>query len=118
MRSGDVGGMQLGSACERLHGCIVAHHEIEHAGEKVRVAGGGAQGLRTDSVFGQECAQSFGVAGDKGKRLNRNDFSYFPGIMNWLSQLRCLPFRNLWSLFWSHHARVCATCSSKGNAQR
>ena len=61
-------------------------HEIEHAGQEMRVGGGRAQGLRTDPGFGQEQAQPLGIAGDEGKRLNRNDFSYFPGVVNRLFQ--------------------------------
>ena len=59
---------------------------------KSRVGGGGAQGLRANSAFGQEQAQPLGIAGDEGKRLNRNDFSYFPGVVNRLFQLIRLPF--------------------------
>ena len=82
MGGGDVGRMKLRDVGERLHGCVIAHHEIEHAGEKMRIGGGRAQGFRTDSAFGQEQAQPLGVAGDKGKRLNCNDFSYFAGVVN------------------------------------
>src|SRR5229473_129051 len=77
-----------------------------------------AQRLRADSALGQKQAQPLGIAGDEGKRLNRNDFSYFPGIMSRLSQWMCLPFRNLWSLFWNDHARVCRTCSSEWKKPR
>src|ERR1017187_5045147 len=105
--------MKLRHARKRLHGCVIAHHEVEHGSEKTRVRGGMAQRLRADSALGQEQAQPLGFSGDEGKRLNRNDFSYFPGILNGLLQSRCLPFANLWSLFYNHHARVCGTCSSK-----
>ena len=53
---------------------------------KLRVGGGGAQRLRTDSGLGQEQAQPLGIAGDEGQRLNRNDFSYFAGVLNRLFQ--------------------------------
>ena len=96
---GDVGGMKLRGGGERLHGRVIAQHEIEHAAEKMRIGGGRTQRLRTDPAFGQEQAQPLGIAGDEGKRLNRNDFSDFAGVVNRLSQLMCLPFRNLWSLF-------------------
>ena len=57
----------------------------------MRIGGGRAQGLRADSAFGQEQAQPLGLAGDEGKRLNRNDFSDFPGVLNRLFQRRvCL----------------------------
>jgi hypothetical protein len=92
---GNVGGMKLRGGCERLHGRVIAKHEIQHMAEKMRVGGGRAQGLRTNPAFGQKRAQPLGVAGDEGKRLNCNDFSYFPGILNRLFQLMCLPFRNL-----------------------
>ena len=48
----------------------------------MRVGGGRAQRLRADPAFGQEQAETLGVAGDEGKRLNRNDFSYFAGVVN------------------------------------
>ena len=83
-----------------------------HARE-MRVGDGRAQRLRTDSTFGEEKAKTLRVAGDKRERLNRNDFSYFTGIVNRLFQRQCLPFRKLWSLLCDHHARVCGTCSSK-----
>jgi hypothetical protein len=59
------------------------------------------EGLRPDPRFGQEQAQPPGIAGDEGKRLNGNYFSYFPGVVNRLLGQSYLPFRNLWSLFWS-----------------
>ena len=108
-------GMKLRGARERLHGCVIAQHEIEHAGEKMRVGGGRAQGLRADPALGQKQAQPLGIAGDKGKRLNRHDFSYFAGVVSRLCHRRCLPFRNLWSLFWSHHARVSERVQASGN---
>src|ERR1700722_17276340 len=100
MRGRDVGRMKLRDTRKGLHGCVIPHHEVEHAGEKARVGGGMAQRLRTQPAFGQEQAQPLGVAGDEGKRLNRNDFSNFPGVSNRLLQERYLPFANLWSLFW------------------
>ena len=42
--------------------------------------------------LGQEQAQPLGVAGDEGKRLNRNDFSHFPGVVNRLFQLMLFAF--------------------------
>ena len=89
---GDVGGLKLRCACERLYGGVIPHHEIEHMREKMRVGGGRAQRLRTDSTFGEEKAKTLRVAGDKRERLNRNDFSYFTGIVNRLFQRQCLPF--------------------------
>src|ERR1700733_950612 len=64
------------------------------------IGGGTAQRLRSDAAFGQERAQPLGIACDKGKRLNRNDFSYFSGVPCGFSQGAYLPFRNLWSLFY------------------
>ena len=93
MGRSDVGGMELRGARESLHCCVIAHDEIEHAGEESRVGRGVTQGLRTDAGFGQEQAQPLGIAGDEGKCLNCNDFSYFPGVVNRLSQLKGLPFR-------------------------
>ncbi len=81
-RGGDGGRIELRGGRERLHGCVIAHDEIEHAGEKMRVGGGRAQRLRADPAFGQEQAETLGVAGDEGKRLNRNDFSYFAGVVS------------------------------------
>ena len=109
----NVGGIKLRGGRERLYGCVVAQDEIEHAGQKMRVGGGRAQRLRADPAFGQKRTQTFGVPCDEGEGLNCNDFSHFPGVVNRLFQLRYLPFRNLWSLFWGHHARVCGMCSSK-----
>ena len=79
----------------------------------MRIGGGGPQSVGTNPAFSQERTEPFGISRNKGKRLNGNDFSYFPGVLNGLFQLNCLPFANLWSLFWNHHARVCGTCSSK-----
>ena len=59
----------------------------------MRVGGGRPQRLRAQSAFGQEQAQPLGVAGNEGQRLNRNDFSYFPGVVNRLFQQAGLPFR-------------------------
>ena len=89
----NVGGMKLRGGRERLYGCIVAQDEIEHAGQKMRIGGGRAQRLRADPAFGQERAQPLGIAGDEGKRLNCNDFSDFPGVLNRLFQLSGWPFR-------------------------
>ena len=90
---GDVGRMQLGRGRKRLHGCVIAHDEIEHMSQKSRVGGGCAQRLRADSAFGQKKAQPLRLGGNEGKRLNCNDFSYFPGVVNRLFQLIGLPFR-------------------------
>ena len=51
---GDIGRMELRGGCERLYGCVVAHHEIEHAEQEIRVRGGIAQTLRTDPCLSQE----------------------------------------------------------------
>jgi hypothetical protein len=61
--------------------------------QKLRVGGGGAQRLRTDSAFGQKQAQPLRLGGNEGQRLNRNDFSDFPGVVNRLFQQAGLPFR-------------------------
>ena len=61
--------------------------------QKLRVGGGGPQRLRADSALGQKQAQPLGVAGNEGQRLNCNDFSYFPGVVNRLFQRTGLPFR-------------------------
>jgi hypothetical protein len=107
--------MKLRDARERLDGRIVAHHEIEHARKEARVGGRGAQRLRTDSTFGQEQAQPLRVAGDEGKCLNSNYFSYFPGVLKALFQLRYLPFRNLWSLFWNIMPESAQCVQASGN---
>src|SRR5260370_37076965 len=78
-RSGDVGRMKLRGAGERLHGCVISHHEIEHRSEKKRFGGGVTQRLRTDSSFGKERTQPRWCAGDEGERLNCNAFSHLPG---------------------------------------
>ena len=83
---------------ERLHGRVVAQHEIEHAGQKLRIGGGFAQGFRADPGFGQEQAQPLGIAGDEVQGLNRNDFSDFPGVLNRLFQASVCLSVNLWSL--------------------
>jgi hypothetical protein len=80
------------------HGCVIAHDEIEHARQKSGIGGCAAQGLGSDPAFGQKCTQPFRIARDKGKRLNCNDFSYFPRVPFGFSQDVDLPFRNLWSL--------------------
>ncbi len=78
---------------EGLHGGVIAHHEIEHAEEEIRVGGGIAQGLRTDACLSQEQAKPLRIAGDEGERLNRNDFSDFARVVNRLFQGLGLPFR-------------------------
>ena len=98
MGGGDVGRVQLRDLRERLHGGVIPHHEIEHAGQKLRVAGGRPQGFRPDTAFGQELTQPLRFAGNKAQRLNCNDFSYFAGVMNRLLQVGYLPFRNFWLL--------------------
>jgi hypothetical protein len=65
----------------------------------LRIGGGTPQGLRPNPALGQKHAQPLGVARDESERLNRNDFSYFPGVMGRFSQAAYLPFPNLWSLF-------------------
>ncbi len=81
-RGGDLGRIELRDGRERLHGSVIAQDEFEHAGQKMRVGGGRAQRLRADPGFGQKQAETLGVAGDEGKRLNRNDFSYFAGVVS------------------------------------
>ena len=68
-------------------------HEIEHMGQKLRVGGSRPQRLRANSAFGQKQAQPLGIGGNEGQRLNRNDFSDFPGVVNRLFQQTGLPFR-------------------------
>lgn len=109
MGGSDVCRMKLGDLGKSLHGCVIAHDEIEHMSEESRIGGGAAQGVGSDSAFGEERAQPLGIACDKGKRLNRNDFSYFPGVPRGLSQGTYLPFRNLWFLF---SERSCPSLSS------
>jgi len=41
-----------------------------------------AQRLGADPGFGQKQAETFGVARDEGKRLNRHDFRYFTGVVS------------------------------------
>ena len=98
MGRGNVGWMKLRSFRKCLHGRVIAHHEIKHARQESGVGRGAAQGLRSDAALGQERAQPFRIARDKGKSLNRNDFSYFSGIPVRFSQDENLPFGNLWSL--------------------
>jgi hypothetical protein len=90
---GDIGRMQLRNARKRLHGCIVAHHEIEHGTQKLRVCRGRPQRLRANAAFGQKQPQSLRVASNKTQRLNCNDFSHFAGVVNRLFQYLGLPFR-------------------------
>ena len=71
----------------------------EHGGRNRGSAAAVRKGLRAKADFGQEQAQPLRIAGDEGQRLNRNDFSDFPGVVNRLFHLVRLPFRNLWSLF-------------------
>ena len=44
-------------------------------------------------AFGQKQAQPLRIGRNEGQRLNRNDFSYFPGVVNRLFQQTGLPFR-------------------------
>src|SRR5205807_9628248 len=97
---------------------IVAHDEIQHTRKEVRIGSGGAQGLRSDAAFGQKQAQTLRFAGDKRERLNRNDFSYFPRVVNRLFQRSICLSVNLWALIWNHHARVSAIGSSKRKPNR
>src|SRR5262249_2164154 len=83
---------------ERLHGCVIAQHEIEYARQKPRVGGGLAQGVRANSRLGQERTQPFRVARYEAQRLNRNNFSDFPGDLNRLCQSPLCLSVNLWSL--------------------
>jgi hypothetical protein len=96
---GNVGRMQLGDVGKCFDGRVVAHDKIEYMGQESGIGGSAAQRFGSDAAFSQERTQPFGIAGDKGKRLNCNDFSYFPRVSRGLSQGANLPFRNLWSLF-------------------
>lgn len=98
MGRGNVGWMKLRGFRECFYSRVIAHHEIEHARQESGIGCGAAQGLRPDPAFGQERAQPFGVACDKGKGLNRNDFSNFSWVPIDFSQDENLPFANLWSL--------------------
>ncbi|SHN85424.1 hypothetical protein SAMN05444170_6289 [Bradyrhizobium erythrophlei] len=80
MGRGHVGRMKLRSFRKCLHGRVIAHHEIKHARQESGIGRCTTQCLRTDPALGQEPAQPLGIARDKGKRLNGNDFSYFPGV--------------------------------------
>jgi len=99
MGGGNVGRMKFGSRGKSLHGCVIAHDEIEHMRKESRIGRSTAKRVRPDPAFGQERTQPLGVAGNKRKCLNGNDFSHFPGVSRGLSQAGYLPFRNLWSLF-------------------
>ena len=90
---GDIGRVQFGSRRKRLYGSVIAHDEIEYMSQKLRVGGGRAQRLRTDSGLGKEQAQPLRIASNEAQRLNCNDFSYFSGVVNRLFQLVGLPFR-------------------------
>ena len=88
---GDVGGVKLRGGGECLHGSVIAHDEMEHLGQELRISGGTAQGIRTNPAFGQERAQPVGIRGDERERLNRNDFSYFPRVpRRFYQRLICL----------------------------
>jgi hypothetical protein len=63
------------------------------------IGGCSTQGPGSEAAFGQERTQPLGVARDKGKRLNGNNFSNFPRVPCRFSQGIYLPFRNLWFLF-------------------
>jgi two-component system cell cycle response regulator DivK len=76
-----VGRVQLRDLGEGLDGRVIAHHEIEHAGQEVRIGGGTAQGLRPNSCLSQEQAQPLGIAANEIQRLNRNDLSHFPRVL-------------------------------------
>src|SRR5580658_7418028 len=95
----NVGRMKFGSRGKSLHGCVIAHDEIEHMRKESRIGGGTAKRIGPDPALGQERPQPLGVAGNERKCLNCNDFSHFPGIARGLSQEGYLPFPNLWSLF-------------------
>jgi len=94
MGRGNVGWMKLRCFRKCLHRRIVAHHKIEHMRQESGIGGGSAQRLRADPGFGQKRAQPFGIACDKGKRLNRNDFSDFSRVPLRFSQDSDLPFAN------------------------
>jgi len=96
---GNVGGVKLRSGCEGFDSVVIPHDEVEHAREKMRIGCGMTQGIWTNPALSQKRPQPFGIAGNKGKRLNRNDFSHFAWVMRGSSQQLYLPFRNLWSLF-------------------
>lgn len=94
----NVGRVEFRGLRERLHRGIVSHHKIEHMRKKPWVCGGAAQRVGPDSAFGEKGTQAFRIARDERKRLNCNDFSYFPRISSGFSQAGYLPFGNLWFL--------------------
>jgi len=85
--------VQLRGLRERLHGGVIAHHELQHGGQKFRVGRCRAQRFRADSRFGQELAEPPGLAGNEGQRLNRNDFSDFAWVVEQAFSTDGLPFR-------------------------
>ena len=95
----NVGRMKFRGVSECSYGCVIAHDEIEYMRQESRIGSCTSQGFRSDAAFGQERAKPLGVSRDKGKRLNCNDFSCFPGISRGFSQGAYLPFRGLWFLF-------------------
>ncbi len=72
--------MKFAGVGERLHGGVVAQHEIEHAGEKPRIARRRAQRLRTEARLGEKPSEPFGIAGHEGKRLDRHDLGGLTGV--------------------------------------
>jgi len=81
MGGGNIRRVQARSCSEGIHGFVIPHDEIEYADEELGIAGGAAQCLRAKSGFGQKPTEQFGVAADKRNRLNRNDFSSFPRVL-------------------------------------
>jgi hypothetical protein len=67
--------------------------------KELGIGGRAAQCLGSEAAFGQKGPQPLGLARDKGKRLNGNNFSNFPRVPCGFSQGIYLPFRNLWFLF-------------------
>jgi hypothetical protein len=94
--------MKIGGLCETVDGCVISQDEIEHADKKLRIGRGATEVLGTDSGFGQKGPQKPGIPADEVKRLNRNEFSYFAGILNSLFQWKVCLSLNLWSLIWKN----------------
>ncbi len=115
---GDIGRRQLRGVGKRLHGRIVAHHEVEHGRRNC----GSAAAVRSVSgpmpLSARKRPKSFGIAGNEAQRLNCNDFSHFAGVVNRLFHRWVCLSVNLWCLVWNHHARVCGMGSSKWKPHR
>ena len=98
-RRHDVGRVQLRGLGKGLHGLVIAQDKIQHVDQEIRVRCRRAQAFRSDPGLGQEITQPLGLAGEKRKRLNRNDFSDFAGFLSRLFQTRICLSINFWVLF-------------------